>query len=97
MRVAECRPARHGAAALCIRYPPADGFANIIQAGKWVIVQQLISQRAIGSLDEDILVRLAGLDVLDRDARLLCPTYECLPRKPGAFSGVQHLRAPSES
>lgn len=42
-------------------------FADIVQAGEQVPVKHLFPERAVEALDVGILVRLAGLDVLDVD------------------------------
>ena len=56
-------------------------FADIVQAGEQVPVKHLFPERAVEALDVGILVRLAGLDVLDGHAIAFGPGSERLAQE----------------
>jgi len=53
-----------GAAAVVILPPRLDDRARFRQAAKHVLVQAFVAQLAVEALDEGVLHRLAGLDVV---------------------------------
>ena len=55
--------------------------ADVVQAGEQVAVKHLFPERAIEALDVRVLVRLAGLDVLDGYAAALGPGSERLAQE----------------
>lgn len=55
--------------------------ADVVQAGEQVSVKHLFPERAIEALDVRVLVRLAGLDVLDGYAAALGPGSERLAQE----------------
>ena len=54
-----------GSCFVVVDHPPVRGLTDIVQAGEQMSVEHLFPERAVEALDVSILVRLAGLDVLD--------------------------------
>ena len=50
-----------------VHHPPVRRFADVVQAGEQVSVKHFFPEGTVEALDVGILVRLAGLDVLDVD------------------------------
>ncbi len=59
--------------------PPVDRPPHVIEAHEQVGIEQFLAQRAVESFDIGVLVRFAGLDVLDSHASRLCPIDEGFP------------------
>ena len=64
-------------------HPPICRFANVVESGEEVLVENLLAVGSVKAFDKGVLVGFAGLDVLDRHASALGPTGEDLPEKFG--------------
>lgn len=62
-------------------HPPVSRLPDFRNIAEQVEVEQLVSIRPVEPLDVGILVRLSGLDVLDRHPVGLGPGYELSPEK----------------
>lgn len=65
-----------GSGLVVVDHPPVHGFADVLKACKQVLIQHLFAECAVEAFDESVLVRLAGLYVLDGDAIGLGPCGE---------------------
>ncbi|AMV07871.1 hypothetical protein AC028_14470 [Xanthomonas citri pv. aurantifolii] len=70
-----------GSLFVVIDHPPMGGFADIIQAGEKVLVEHFFPEGAVETFDEGVLVRFAGLDVVDRHAIDFQPAGKCFAQK----------------
>ena len=73
-----CEPveARVWPFAVIIDPPVFDDPARLGQAAEQRLVQQLISELAVKTLDEAVLLRLAGLNVVSGDAGFFLPAQD---------------------
>ncbi len=53
--------------------PEGERGSRVSQAGEDLLVQEFIPQAAVEALDEGVLGRLAGLDIVPRDAAIALP------------------------
>ena len=59
---------------LVVLAPPfSNELAYLLQASKQVKIEQLVSQAAVKAFNEGILVRLTGLDIVDKHPIGLAP------------------------
>jgi len=72
--------------------PPLRDLPNIIQALEQVCVKNLVPVGLVESLDEGVLIRLAGLDVPQLHPVLLAPVNEHLAQKLGTVVATNRLR-----
>ena len=68
------------------------GFAHVVEPGEQMLVEHLLAVGPVEAFDVGVLVRSAGLDVLDGHALLLRPLGEGFAQELGAVVGPQHLR-----
>lgn len=61
-----------GALLVVIDHPPLRGFPNVFKPHEQVLIEPLLAEGQVEALHEGILVGLAGLDVLDCHAVVLC-------------------------
>jgi hypothetical protein len=81
-----------GALLVVVEQPPVRCFAHIVEAGKQVLVQDLLAEGPVEAFDVGVLVGLAGLDVPDGHTVELGPLHEGLAQKLRAVVGAQDLR-----
>ena len=70
--------------------PDRQHFAGMGERGEQRLVQELVAQPAVEALDEGILLRLAGRDVVPFDPRLLRPAQDRHAGELGAVVGDDH-------
>ncbi|OQW52064.1 MAG: hypothetical protein A4S15_09590 [Candidatus Raskinella chloraquaticus] len=80
------------ARAIIVRPPDRQGNAGLHQRGEQRLVQELIAQPAIEALDEPVLHRLSGRDVMPFDPGLIRPTEDGVGRKLDPVVADNHLR-----
>ena len=76
-------------------HPPVSRLADFGEIAKEVQVEQFIAIRPVEALDVSILVRFAGLDVLDHHAGDLSPGDKFAAQEFGAIIDAEHLREPT--
>ena len=76
---------------IVLDHPSLSHLPDIGQALEQVQVQRLSSEAAVESLNEGVLGRLAGLDVVDADIVRLAPAGEGPPQELGAVVDPQRL------
>lgn len=81
-----------GSLLVVLEHPPPSGLAHILEAPEEVLVEHFLPERAVEPLDVGVLVRLAGLDVLDRHALILGPLGEGFTQELRPVIGSKHLR-----
>lgn len=81
-----------GALFVVIDHPPMGGLADIVEAGEEMLVEHFFPEGAVKAFYERVLVRLAGLDVLDRHAIALQPAGKCFAQELGPVVGTHDLR-----
>ena len=59
----------------------------MVERGEERLVQKFVAQSAVEALDEGILLRLAGRNVMPLDPSLLCPAQYCHAGELGAVVG----------
>jgi len=72
--------------------PRAQDGASLSKRGEQRLVEQFVAQAGIEALDEGILLRLAGRDVMPLDPRLLRPAQDRQAGEFGAIVGNTHRR-----
>lgn len=70
---------------IVIGNPRGDGAAGMVDAEEQALVEQLVAHSPVETLDEGILLRLAGLDIVPVDAADLAPFED---RHAGEFGAV---------
>lgn len=81
-----------GSFLVVVHHPPVRLLADVVQVGEQMSVKHLFPEGTVEALDVGILVRLAGLNVLDGHATALGPSGECLAQKLRAVVRAHHLR-----
>lgn len=71
--------------------PPIGGFPHFIQIAEQIKVENLVPIRFVKAFDKRILVRLAGLNVLNRHSGFLSPGDEIAAEKFGPVIGPQNI------
>ena len=73
-----CEPveARVRSVGVVVDPPFFDDLARLVEVGEQVLVEALVAQSAVEALDEPILHRFAGCDVVPLDATLLLPRQD---------------------
>lgn len=66
--------------------------ADVLEPGEQMNIKDFLAVGAVEALDVGVLVRLAGLDVLDRHAVCLRPLHERLAEELRSVVHAQHLR-----
>ena len=65
-----------GSLLVVLDHPSPRGFADVVERGEQMLVQDLFAQGPVEAFDVGVLVGLARLDVLDRHAVGLGPLDE---------------------
>ena len=77
-----------GSGLVVVDHPPVRGLANVFKACEQVVVQHFLAEGAVEAFDVGVLVRLAGLDVLDGHAIGFGPLREWLAQELRAIVGT---------
>lgn len=75
-----------------VELPPQECGSGLGEAGEQRLVQQLVPQAAVEALDEAILHRLAGRDVVPLDPRRASPDQDGVGGQLAAIVAHDHLR-----
>lgn len=71
--------------------PPIGGLPHFIQVAEQIKVENLVPIRFVKAFDKRILVRLAGLNVLNRYSSFLSPGDKIAAEKLGTVVGPQNI------
>lgn len=75
-----------------VDHPPGGGFPYVVETDEEIEVKHFLAESAIEALNEGVLIRLAGLDVLQRYAVRLEPVGERLAQELGTIARAHDLR-----
>ena len=72
-------------------FPPVGGFPYFVQVAEQIQVKNFVPVRLVEPFDVRILVRLSGLNILNRHPVFFSPSDELTAEKLGAVVGSQGL------
>lgn len=73
-------------------FPPVGGFPHFVQVAEQIQGENLVAIRLVKAFNERVLVRFAGLNVLNRHPGLFGPGNEFTAEKLRTVIGSQHIR-----
>jgi len=75
-----------------VGHPFCDEAAGVGQPEKQGLIEEFVPHAAVEALAEAVLHRLTRLDIVPRDARILCPGKDCVRGELGAVVRNDHTR-----